>query len=124
VTFLRAPETLPDEVLAKMHAPPKPDDAEATADKLTEYDGIMFGMPTRFGMACAQMKALMDSTGALWQNGALVGKPAGVFFSTAVQNGGQETTGFTFLTQLTHHGMIFVSRRRHSARPNARAVPF
>jgi NAD(P)H dehydrogenase (quinone) len=38
------------------------------------------------------MKAFMDSTGQLWQTGALVGKPAGVFFSTATQNGGQETT--------------------------------
>lgn len=109
VTFLRVPETLSDEILGKMHAPPKADDVEATADMLTEYDGIMFGLPTRFGMAAGQMKAFMDSTGGLWQKGALVGKPAGVFFSTATQNGGQETTGFTFLTQLTHHGMIFVS---------------
>jgi len=91
VTFLRVPETLSDEILGKMHAPPKADDVEATADMLTEYDGIMFGLPTRFGMAAGQMKAFMDSTGGLWQKGALVGKPAGVFFSTATQNGGQET---------------------------------
>lgn len=118
MTFLRVPETLSDEILGKMHAPPKADDVEATADMLTEYDGIMFGLPTRFGMAAGQMKAFMDSTGGLWQKGALVGKPAGVFFSTATQNGGQETTGFTFLTQLTHHGMIFVS---FPARPPAAA---
>ena len=108
-TLLRVPETLPDDVLAKMHAPPKPDDEEATADKLTEFDGFLFGLPTRYGMAPAQMKAFIDSTGGLWQKGALVGKPAGVFFSTGTQNGGQETTALTFITQLTHHGMIFVS---------------
>ena len=68
----------------------------------------MFGIPTRFGMAPAQMKALMDSTGGLWQQGALVGKPAGTFFSTGTQNGGQETTALTFVTQFVHHGMIYV----------------
>ena len=59
-------------------------------------------------MASAQVKALLDSTGGLWQAGALVGKPAGVFFSTGTQNGGQETTALTFVTQLAHHGMVFV----------------
>jgi len=37
-----------------------------------------------------------------------VGKPAGIFVSTATQGGGQETTALTAVTQLTHHGMIFV----------------
>ena len=59
-------------------------------------------------MAAAQMKAFMDSTGGLWMKGALIGKPAGIFFSTGTQGGGQETTALTFVTQLTHHGMIFV----------------
>ena len=30
----------------------------------------------------------------------LIGKPAGVFFSTGTQNGGQETTALTFVTQV------------------------
>ncbi len=75
---------------------------------LPEADGFMFGIPTRFGMAVAQMKALMDHTGSLWLEGKLIGKPAGIFFSTGTQGGGQETTALTFLTQLTHHGMVFV----------------
>mmetsp|Transcript_10775 Transcript_10775/g.11200 ORF Transcript_10775/g.11200 Transcript_10775/m.11200 type:complete len:213 (-) Transcript_10775:163-801(-) len=107
--LLQVPETLPDEVLQKMYAPPK--DASipiATAAALADYDGILFGIPTRFGMAAAQMKAFMDTTGGLWSGGKLVGKPAGVFFSTATQGGGQETTALTWITQLTHHGMIFV----------------
>lgn len=109
VTLLRCPETLPAEVLKKMGAPGVgKEDEEATASKLTEHDGIMFGLPTRFGMAPAQVKALMDSTGGLWQSGALIGKPAGIFFSTGTQNGGQETTALTFITQLAHHGMLFV----------------
>ncbi len=109
VTLLRVAETLPDEVLKKMGAPGiGKEDEEATAVKLAEYDGFMFGLSARFGMMPAQMKALLDSTGGLWQSGALLGKPAGIFFSTGTQNGGQETAAFTFLTQLVHHGMIFV----------------
>ena len=109
VTLLRVAETLPDEVLTKMGAPGiGKDDEVATAASLADYDGLMFGIPTRFGMAPAQVKALMDSTGGLWQKGALIGKPAGVFFSTGTQNGGQETTALTFVTQLAHHGMLFV----------------
>ena len=82
------------EVLTKMHAPPKDESIPiATAAALEQYDGIIWGIPTRYGMAAAQMKAFMDSTGQLWQAGKLIGKPAGIFFSTGTQNGGQETTG-------------------------------
>uniref|UniRef100_A0A6U4ZY15 Flavodoxin-like domain-containing protein n=1 Tax=Hemiselmis andersenii TaxID=464988 RepID=A0A6U4ZY15_HEMAN len=108
VTFLQCPETLPEEVLGKMGAPAKPDDEVATADRLKDFDAFMFGIPTRFGMAPAQMKSFWDSTGGLWQAGALVGKPAGIFFATGTQNGGQETTALTFVTQLVHHGIIYV----------------
>eukprot|EP00899_Mesostigma_viride_P019473 jgi/Mesvir1/27527/Mv07288-RA.1 len=105
VTLKQVAETLPAEVLAKMYAPPKPDYEIATPDDLPQYDGILFGFPTRFGMMAAQMKAFFDATGGLWKTGALVGKPAGTFISTATQNGGQETTHLTAITQLVHHGM-------------------
>jgi NAD(P)H dehydrogenase (quinone) len=102
-------ETLPDEVLTKMYAPPKADYPIVTADKLTEYDGIIFGISGRYGSVSAQMRALMDSTGQLWQSGALVGKAAGVFQSTASQGGGQETIGLTMIPFFAHHGMVFVA---------------
>ncbi|KAJ8604088.1 hypothetical protein CTAYLR_001729 [Chrysophaeum taylorii] len=107
-TLLQVPETLPAEVLEKMGAPPKPDVAVADPHTLPEFDGFLFGTPTRFGMASAQMKSFMDATGGLWMKGALVGKPAGIFFSTGSQGGGQETTALTFVTQFAHHGLIFV----------------
>jgi NAD(P)H dehydrogenase (quinone) len=53
------------------------------------------------------MKAFFDSTGGLWFEGALVGKPAGLFLSTGTQGGGQETTALTAITQIVHHGMVF-----------------
>ena len=71
-------------------------------------DGILFGTPTRFGNMASQMKNFLDQTGGLWMSGALVGKPAGVFVSTATQHGGQESTILTFHTVLLHQGMVVV----------------
>ncbi len=48
-----------------------------------------------YGSAAAQFKAFWDATGGLWKRGALVGKPATFFVSTASQGGGQETTHLT-----------------------------
>ncbi|KAI0495156.1 hypothetical protein KFK09_025305 [Dendrobium nobile] len=104
----QVPETLPEEVLDKLGAPPKSDVPVITASELPEADGFIFGFPTRFGMMAAQFKAFFDSTGGLWRTQQLAGKPAGIFFSTGSQGGGQETTALTAITQLVHHGMIFV----------------
>ncbi|KAG5175656.1 flagellar associated protein [Tribonema minus] len=109
VVLCRAPELLSDEIREKMHAPPQDESIPICNVKdLPEADGFIFGIATRFGMSNAQMKSLWDSTGSLWQAGALAGKPAGIFVSTGTQGGGQETTALTWVTQLTHHGMIFV----------------
>eukprot|EP00179_Madagascaria_erythrocladioides_P000825 CAMPEP_0198316478 /NCGR_PEP_ID=MMETSP1450-20131203/6356_1 /TAXON_ID=753684 ORGANISM="Madagascaria erythrocladiodes, Strain CCMP3234" /NCGR_SAMPLE_ID=MMETSP1450 /ASSEMBLY_ACC=CAM_ASM_001115 /LENGTH=211 /DNA_ID=CAMNT_0044019637 /DNA_START=113 /DNA_END=748 /DNA_ORIENTATION=+ len=109
VTVKRIPETLSDEVRKKMHAKePNAKHEVATPAELAEYDGILIGAPTRFGMAAAQVKAFLDATGGLWQAGKLVGKAAGTFVSTGTQNGGQETTHLTFITQFVHHGMVYV----------------
>lgn len=86
------PETLSDEVLGKMGAPARSDVAVITPNELIEADGIIFGFPTRFGMMAAQFKAFFDATGGLWKTQALAGKPAGIFYSTGSQGGGQETT--------------------------------
>lgn len=107
-TIYQVPETLPEEILAMIHAPPKKDYPIATPATLKEADGILFGFPTRFGSVPVQVKALMDATGGEWMQGALIGKPAGFFFSTGSLGCGQETTAFTSLTFLAHHGMTFV----------------
>mmetsp|Transcript_18869 Transcript_18869/g.55366 ORF Transcript_18869/g.55366 Transcript_18869/m.55366 type:complete len:200 (+) Transcript_18869:92-691(+) len=108
VDVFQLPETLSEEILTKMGAPPKADDPVITVDKLTEYDGFMFGLPGRYGQFPAQFKSFWDSTGSLWGAGKLIGKAAGVFVSTGTQNGGQETIGLTLVPQLAHHGIIFV----------------
>ena len=81
---------------------------EATLDDLRWADGIAWGTPTRYGNMCTQMKAFVDSTGALWQNGELEDKPAGVFVSTSTQHGGQETTVLSFHIPLLHLGMVLL----------------
>jgi NAD(P)H dehydrogenase (quinone) len=43
-------------------------------------------------MMAAQFKAFLDATGGLWSAQKLAGKPAGIFYSTGSQGGGQETT--------------------------------
>jgi NAD(P)H:quinone oxidoreductase type IV len=80
----------------------------ATPEQLAEADAILFGAPTRFGNMCAQMRNYLDQTGSLWLSGALVGKVAGAFTSTASQHGGQETTLTSFHTTLLHLGLIVV----------------
>ncbi|ORX63219.1 NAD(P)H:quinone oxidoreductase, type IV [Hesseltinella vesiculosa] len=108
VKLFQVEETLSDEILTKMHAPAKPNIPVITVDQLAEPDGIIFGIPTRFGTAPAQIKALLDATGKHWASGALSGKFAGTFFCTASQHGGQETTALTTVTYFVHHGMIYV----------------
>ncbi|KAK9447615.1 flavoprotein-like protein [Limtongia smithiae] len=108
VDIYQVPETLSEEVLAKMYAAPKPAYPVASADTLTEYDGFLFGVPTRYGNFPAQWKAFWDHTGGLWAKGALTGKYVGQFVSTASPGGGQEITFANAMSTYVHHGMIFV----------------
>jgi len=91
-----------------MYAPAKPDYPIVDAEQLKEFDAFLFGVPTRFGNFPAQFKSFWDSTGGLWASGALIGKYAGVFVSTATPGGGQESTVMNSISTLTHHGMLFV----------------
>ncbi len=73
---------------------------------LTECAGLALGSPTRFGNMAAPLKHFWDTTSELWLNGALAGKPAAVFTSTATLHGGQETTLISMMLPLFHHGML------------------
>jgi NAD(P)H dehydrogenase (quinone) len=110
VELFQVAETLPEEILAKMgaveakkafaHVP------IADPHHLANADAILIGTGTRYGSATAQLQTFLDSTGSLWQTGALVGKVGGVFASTASQHGGQETTLISLQTFLFHQGLI------------------
>ena len=104
------PETLPEEVLKKMHAPSKDDSIPTISDPSTmkDYDGYLFGIPTRYGNFPAQWKTFWDSTGQLWLAGALHGKFAGLFISTSSLGGGQESTAIAAMSTFAHHGIRYV----------------
>ncbi|MDE2070946.1 MAG: NAD(P)H:quinone oxidoreductase [Gammaproteobacteria bacterium] len=80
----------------------------ATHDDLKECAGLVLGSPTRFGNMAAPLKYFFDGTGSLWLSGVLTGKPAGVFTSTSSLHGGQETTLWSMMLPLLHHGMLIV----------------
>ncbi|WVY90263.1 hypothetical protein V8G54_035777, partial [Vigna mungo] len=56
----------------------------------------------------SEFKAFLDSTKFLWKAQMLASKPAGIFYATSFQGGGQKTAALTAITQSAHHGMIFV----------------
>ena len=105
----RVPETAPPEVVqaAGFRANESHPVIEAV-DELPKYDGIVFGIPTRFGRMPAQMAAFLDQAGGLWFTDALVGKVGAAFTSSAAQHGGQETTLFSMITNMLHFGMTIV----------------
>ena len=80
----------------------------ATVAELPDYDAIIFGSGTRFGVMTSQMRNFLDQTGPLWFKGALDGKVASVFTGSATQHGGQESTILSMIPTLLHHGMIVV----------------
>jgi len=79
-----------------------------TLEELRRADALMLGSPTRFGNMAAPLKYFLDSTSALWLEGALSGKPAAVFTSTRTMHGGQEATLLSMMLPLLHHGMLLV----------------
>jgi NAD(P)H dehydrogenase (quinone) len=77
-------------------------------DELAACDGLILGSPTRFGNMAAALKHFLDTSSALWLDGALAGKPAGVFTCSSSLHGGQESTLLSMALPLLHHGMLFV----------------
>jgi len=99
-------------VSASSEAPPKPVPDEgppyATLQELSAADGLLLGSPTRFGNMAAPLKYFIDGTSALWLDGSLAGKPAGVFTASQTMHGGQESTLLAMMLPLLHHGMLLV----------------
>ncbi len=81
--------------------------------------GLALGSPTRFGNMAAPLKHFLECTSAQWLKGALAGKPACVFTSTASLHGGQEATLLSMMLPLLHHGMVIVGTPYTQAELNA-----
>lgn len=96
--------------VTELAQPPEPEDGApyVTRQDLLDCVGLAMGSPTRFGNMAAPLKYFLDSTGAEWASGSLVGKPAALFTSTSTMHGGQESTLLTMALPLLHHGMLIV----------------
>ncbi|PGG98254.1 NAD(P)H:quinone oxidoreductase, type IV [Blastomyces parvus] len=110
-------ETLSQEVLDKMHAPAKSTYPIAEPDTLLGYDGVLFGIPTRYGNFPAQWKVFWDKTGGIWASGGYWGKYVGMFVSSGTPGGGQESTNIAAMSTLAHHGFIYVPLGYKTALP-------
>jgi len=109
----QVPDLLPESVIAADQRIVRAKEMQrdvpvATLDDFNGIDGLLLGSPTRFGNMCSQMRNFLDRTGALWMQGALAGKPAGVFCCTATLHGGQESTLLSMMLTLLHHGCVIV----------------
>ena len=80
---------------------------QASVDQLVASDAVILGSPNWHGMT-ADMKAVIDQTGAIWEQGKLVGKVGAAFTSGWSRSGGQEITLLTLLHTLLAQGMVIV----------------
>jgi NAD(P)H dehydrogenase (quinone) len=96
--------------ITQVAAPAVPEEGAPYVQRsdLVECAGLILGSPTRFGNMAAPLKHFLDSLGAEWVSGTLVGKPAGVFTSTSTMHGGQESTLLSMMLPLLHHGAIIL----------------
>ncbi|MGE8536911.1 NAD(P)H-dependent oxidoreductase [Chryseobacterium sp. D764] len=94
----------------------------ATADELTNYDGIAFGSPVYFGNISTGMSEFLSKTVQLWTNHALEGVPATVFMS-AGSGAGKELALQAFWNSLAVHGMVLVSNGIRGTEELNKAIP-
>jgi len=78
--------------------------AEVQAKDLGDYDAVVIGSPTYYGLPAAQVKKLIDESVAF--HGQLEGKVGGAFSSSANIGGGNETTIMAIIQALLIHGMV------------------
>jgi len=75
-------------------------------EQLAQYDALVLGAPTRYGVMAAELKNVIDQTGPLWNRGALVDKVGSAFTSVATAHGGHETTLWSIMTTMANLGLI------------------
>ena len=76
--------------------------------ELAEYDALILGAPTRYGVMSAELKNVLDQTGPLWAKGAFTDKVGAAFTTVQTPHGGHETTLWSIMTVMANLGMILV----------------
>lgn len=77
---------------------------ETKVEELLDYDGIILGSPTYYGLPAGEIKTLLDESVKF--HGRLDGKVGGAFTSSGGIAGGNETTLLAIIEALLVHGMI------------------
>lgn len=82
------------------------DISDMNVDDMLQYDALIFGSPTYYGLMAAEMKKVLDDSVKF--HGKLSGKVGGAFTSAGGIGGGAETTIVSILEALLIHGMIVI----------------
>jgi NAD(P)H dehydrogenase (quinone) len=77
---------------------------DTPAADLVDYDGIIAGSPTYYGLMSAELKRLFDDS--VKHHRRLSGKVGGAFTSSGNIGGGNETTLMSILQAMLIHGMV------------------
>lgn len=114
VRLRRVPETAPAEVVNGQEAwreqlERMKDIPEVAHDDLDWADGYFVSVPTRYGLPPSQFTAFTDTTGGLWQRGALANKTFTATTSAQNDHGGQEGTILSLYHMAIHWGAIIVA---------------
>ncbi len=108
VAELAPPEAIDARPAWGRHLQDTADVAEASLDDLAWADAVLFGTPARFGNPASQLRAFIDTTGALWYQGKLAGKVYSAFTASTTAHGGQESTLLALGNTFYHWGGIIV----------------
>lgn len=79
-------------------------------DELLDFEGIILGSPTYYGVMAAELKKLLDES--VKHHGKLSGKIGGAFSTSGMMGGGGETTILSILQTFLVHGMIIAGDAR------------
>lgn len=108
VAELASPEAISSLPAWRRHLQDTADVAEASPADVAWADAVLYGTPSRFGNPCSQLKAFIDSLGAMWRQGELAGKVYTAFTSSSTAHGGQESTILALSNAFYHWGGIIV----------------
>jgi NAD(P)H dehydrogenase (quinone) len=92
----------------RKHLEATQDIPEASPEDLVWSNAYLFCSPTRYGGACSQIRAFIDTLGPVWQEGKLADKAASATTSAMNPHGGQETTLWSLYITFAHWGAILV----------------
>ncbi|AYW48221.1 NAD(P)H:quinone oxidoreductase, type IV [Tetragenococcus osmophilus] len=112
--LVKAPELAPDVAIDanpawRAHYDATRDIPEVTSDDIVWADGIIFSVPSRFGVMAAQLKQFIDTQGGIWASGDTVNKVVSGMTSAHNAHGGQEATLLSLYIQMMHWGAIIAA---------------